>query len=290
MVAHRGRLFVETDGKLLGSCEASLIVTEENVVVVPREPIEGVDTSDLVVESVASRFDSAELEEGNFTPPRSRVVMTPPTAASMIDLGLALKRFEVDGVTVLTVVGPAPAYPFERRILAPEGEMTLRFEPKDPVAAEGSLRAAARAAVEGTVGETVGRSKAVRLCKVLVELNQTVGHGTLRLVPRDENVLLVLQPEEDIAEEFKDAVGKSQIGIALTPPELSAVFSGKAVVKHGKEDTVHVLDARKTIEFRAEGKGWALRAVPTDVIAGSTARVLLRTAAELIVHEGLRPE
>ncbi|WP_457619581.1 hypothetical protein [Methanopyrus sp.] len=290
MVAHRGRLLVETDGELLGSCETSLIVTEEDVVVIPREPIEDVDTSDLVIESVTSRFDSAELEGDEFTPPRSRVVMTPPTAASMIDLGLALKRFEVEGTTVLTIVGPAPVYPFERRILVPGGEMTLRFEPKDPVAAEGSLRAAARAAVERTVGETIGQGKALRLCEVLIELNRTVGHGTLRLVPRDTNLLIVLQPEEDIAEEFKDTIGKSQIGIALTVPELSAVFSGKSVVKHGKEDTVHALDARKTIEFKAEGKGWVLRATPADVVAGSTARVLLRTAAEMIVREGLRPE
>ncbi|WP_456481254.1 hypothetical protein [Methanopyrus sp.] len=294
-MTHRGRLLVETDGELLGSCEASLEITEEEgrkgreikVAVNPQGSIEGVDV-DLVVESVVSRFDSAELESGDFTPPKSVAVVNLTTAASMIDLGFARKRFEREGATVITTVGPAPVYPFEREILAPEGEMTLRFEPEDPVAVEGSLLAAARARVKRTVENAVERGRELWLCDVRIELNGTVGQGTFKLVPRDDKLLLVLEPEGDIAEEFNDTVGKSRTGIALTLSELSAVFSGETVVEHEKGDATHVLDARKTVEFRAEGRGFELRAVPMDVAAGSTARVLLRTAAELIVREGLR--
>ncbi len=287
MIAHRGSLEVEVDGEPVGSCEASLRIVEENVFLVPREPIEVEE--DPILESVSTSFSSAELEKGSFTPPRSRVVLTPPTAASLVEYGVALKRFEVNGSLVLTTLGGPSTYPFERHILVPEGEMTLRFEPKAPEAAKGSLLTAADRALDLAV-EPILRGRAVQLCRVRVTLNGDTGSGTLRAVPRDDSLLLLLQPREDeLKDALRDITGKAQLGMALTGPEVSAVVSG-TVLEHGRGGLTLTLDAREHLELRAEGEGVELRAVPASAPASIAGRELLRRAAMAFIRGVIEEE
>ncbi|MEO2242027.1 MAG: hypothetical protein ABGY09_08185 [Euryarchaeota archaeon] len=283
MIAHRGSIEVEVDGKPVGECEGSLRISGEDVFVVPRGSISVGE--DPVLESVGSSFSSAELESGSFTPPRSRVVLTPPTAAALVAHGITVKRFEVEGSLVLTTLGGPSLYPFERRILVPEGELTLRFVPKNPEAVRGSLLSAANRVLDRSVA-SLARGRAVRICRMRVTAGGERGSGTLRVVPREDTFLLLLQPEEDeLKEVLREAVDRPQLGMALTAPEAASLASGDAVLRHGKGELTLTLDVREYPELRAEGEGLRLRAVPSSIPAAIAGQELLRRAAEAFVRE-----
>ncbi len=276
MTDHPGTIHVDVGEARLGSCPAEAVVSRgTGILVVPQGYVECDPRREL--EDVVEAFESAELDDEGFVPPTCRTSFGVHTASVFLEFGTVVREFEVSGLSVLTTLRRGSGRPMMRRIMTGSSEdpVFMRFEPDDPAAFSGTLTVLARSVVWDAVKSALGSCEPMKLCDASVEVDgEVVGRGTVELVPDGDSLVIRGTCESD--ERLRATV------------RLHAREAGKFLAPETRvEGTGGTLDVSSGFRLFTE-RGWKeVSYVPPNYVQESTAKVLLKTAAEWFVSNYL---
>ncbi len=275
MTDHPGSIHVEIGGERVGSCPAEAVVSKgTGILVVPQGYVECEPRREL--EEVVEAFESAELDDRGFVPPTCRTSFGVHTASVFLEFGTVIREFDAEGLSVLTTLRRGSGRPMMRRIVVrSSGEpVFMRFEPEDPPAFSGTLTVLARTIVRDAVESSLGSCEAMKLCDAVVEKDgEVVDRGTVELLP-DGDYLIIRGTCGDDALRASLRLHAREVGRLLAPETRIAGTKG-------------TLEAGSGFRLSVE-RGWeTVSYVPPNYVQESTAKVLLKTAAEWFVSRYL---